>query len=128
MANTKLTLEALIAKKQQNATRKIKTKDIYVPSLDAEITIVEPSKQIIYQFCDRIEQADNQGTEEKFIAQCFLISQCVELFKAKDFYADESSPELATHKVLSITDIGMLVDEINKLSGSQENFADTLKN
>jgi hypothetical protein len=118
--NSKLTLADIIAKKQAKATQTIKVEDVYVKSMGGEITVTSPSRGLIYQYVDRLNDAKNGGAEEVFLAHSFLISQCVSEFKDKEFYAEEGSPELAVHKLLELEDINNLVTKINNMSGSQE--------
>lgn len=116
--DTKLTLAVLIAKKAQNSTRKMRTKDVYVESLDSVITLNEPSKELLYKFSDRFHDTSN-NTEDRYMAMSYLISQSVDLFKDKSFYEEEGSPELSVHKLLSIEDISMIQEELNKLTSAK---------
>ena len=57
----KFTLEQLIAKKEQalNSKKKLKTMDLYVESIDAVITIQEPTKEIVRDAVGMEEEGDN---------------------------------------------------------------------
>ncbi|ULO09671.1 hypothetical protein H1230_13375 [Paenibacillus sp. 19GGS1-52] len=113
--DTKLTLELLIAKKAQRLNRKMRTKDVYVDSLDCMVTLNEPSKELVYKFSDRIQESDG-STAEKFMAFSYIISQCVDLFKDKSFYEEYGTPELAVHELLTFNDINILQTELNGLT------------
>ncbi|NGM81286.1 hypothetical protein G5B47_02540 [Paenibacillus sp. 7124] len=114
----KLTLDEIIAKKKQNANRPQRTKDVFVPSFDSEITLVEPTKSTMFTYADRVNAANNNN-QETFMAMCYLIGQCVPIFREAAFYAEEGLPELAVFNGLSVEDIDMLIKEIDKLTSSE---------
>lgn len=118
--DVKLTLADIMAKKAARVTRAIKIESVYVESLEGYLTVTEPSRGLIYQYVDRINDAKLGGAEEAALAQCFLISQCVSEFKDQDFYAEEGSPELAVHKLLELEDMPILMAVINKMLGKDE--------
>lgn len=116
--DVKLTLADIVAKKQARATKVMKVEDVYVKCLEGNLTLTEPSRHILYQYIDRLNDGKASGAEEVFLAHSFLISQCVSDFKNKDFYEAEGSPELAVHNLLELEDINKLVAKINSMTGS----------
>lgn len=125
----KLTLADIIAKKQAKATQEVKVEDVYVTSLGGSITVTAPSKKIIYQYADRLNEAKESGAAEVFLANCFLISQCVSSFRDAEFCGGDI-PEIAVHNLLEIDDINDLTTKINAMTGNDKSdkIAKDIKN
>lgn len=103
--HTKLTLQELIRRKEQvlDAKRTQPTKELYVPSLDASITIVAPTGE---QARDANGMPDGEG-------DVYLCYQCI---KEPNFKAPELAAEFECTQPMDIIKKVFLPGEIPQIS------------
>lgn len=122
--NTKLTLASLIQKKANKATQEVKTKDVYVASLDAEITLSSVKRNVIYNITDN----DADTLEEKMYMNSLVVYHGVSLFQHADFVGD-GDPADAVNDVLEPYEINELAETLMILSGfAKSDKVDEIKN
>lgn len=110
--NTKLTLAALMQKKAAKETQEVKTKEVYVESLGAEITLSGVKRNIIYKITD----TEGDSFADKMYANSLAVFHGVSLFQHPDFVGG-GDPVDAINAVLEPYEISELAGEIMKLSG-----------
>lgn len=122
-----LTLEQFIAKSLQRENDKIKLKDIYVESLDCNLTFEKPTNEDILDVMDRI-------SEDKTVRNCVnvfknLIYNCCPFLKKQELHDAHgvTAPTDIVDKILEIQDILDLGEELMKLTGIKD-FQDEIKN
>jgi hypothetical protein len=108
--DTKLTLADLVAKKAAKEARSTQTKDVYVHSLEGNITLEIPTRDTVYKMIDM--QGDGSNMADVVYANAFLVYHAVPLFR---------DPELleAYDVKDKIEIVGKLLEpfEINEVAG-----------
>lgn len=92
MDNKKITLEDLIARKQQSNNDKLAYKDIYVKQLEGTITLKKAPLTKITSMMDRYRVDDAAGTTHSLEFEKELIYTCCPILQDKklhETYADE---------------------------------------
>lgn len=79
--NKKLDLNALIAKKAQKEADRVQFRNIFVKSLDGEITAKKPDKSLLLETMDAIN--DNINMTELYDVNKHLIYSCVKVLRDK---------------------------------------------
>lgn len=113
--DTKLTLSALIAKKAAKEAAQNFNEDIYIDSLEGEITLTHPGKKICYKAMDMI----GESTEENLYANCFLIYHAVKLFQDPELHVayEVKDPVDIVDKLLTVSEIGKVSSRVMELTG-----------
>lgn len=123
--DTKLTLETLIAKKEQLDTTKIKIAKVYIKRLDAYITVSKPNIELIN---------DSLGLKTSFESDKHLVSKSIvepklnddELMKA---YGCRTAKEVL-EKIFEVGEIQSMAQELMAIAGYKDSvtLVDNLKN
>ncbi|GIP17763.1 hypothetical protein J40TS1_34050 [Paenibacillus montaniterrae] len=122
--NTKLTLAALLQKKAAKETQEVKSKEVYVQSLEAEIVLQSVKRNILYKISD----TNGDSTAEKMYANSLAVYHGVPLFQHPDFIGD-GDPVDAVNEVLEPWEISELAVEIMELSGfAKPDLTEDVKN
>lgn len=105
--DTKLTLEALIAKKAEKEAERSRSEEVYIDSLGGAITVTTPSRNIFYKAMDMA----GDTLSSQVYANKFLIYNAVPVFRSKELLeAYEVSDNV------EIVDILLTMAEINELT------------
>ncbi|MCD8380295.1 MAG: hypothetical protein LUC95_08295 [Lachnospiraceae bacterium] len=117
--NTKITLEALLARKEQAiaAKKKPQTRDLYVKSLDGVITVREPS---------RTEVSDARQEEDAMLVDRYLVYECIVSPNLRDkellmAYGCAGEPDRILDYILKMGEITQISQELMKMAGYDEN-------
>lgn len=118
--NTKITLKALLEKKEQilNSKKTRKTAELYVKSLDGTITVIAPNRAII---TDSAEMGGDDGT----MGDVYIVYQCVTepALKSKELQdAFECiEPMEIVEKLFLPGEINAIAKELLELAGYDQN-------
>ena len=116
----KLTLKELLAQKEQLKNKKTATVDLYIESMDAEITVKVPSASLILE-------AQGQGEEDPARADSYLIFNSVIEPDLKDKELQEAygciEPLDIVEKIFLPGEISSIAVEIMKSAGYGSNVS-----
>jgi hypothetical protein len=128
MSNKKtLTLEQFIAKSLQRENDKIKFKDIYIESLDCDLTFERPTNEDVLEVMDEI-------SENKTVRNCVdvfkkLVYNCCPFLKEQQLHDAHgvADPIDIVDKIFEIQDILDLGEKLMQLTGIKD-FQEEIKN
>ncbi len=110
----KLTIKELLAKKEEMKSRKVQEADLYIESLDAEITIIAPLQTLILEAQEESEKDNSRGDE-------YIVFHCVKEPYLKDKALQEAygcaEPLDIVSKIFLPGEISGIASEIIKLAG-----------
>jgi hypothetical protein len=110
--HTKLTLKELVRRKEQvlESKKKKKTRDLYIKSLDAVITIEEPDAALARDAQEMDEKGDN------YIVYSCVIEPCLKSKELQEAY-ECVEPMDIVEKVFAAGEIPQIAIECIKLAG-----------
>lgn len=115
----KLTITEVLAQKEKLKSRELKKETLYIPSLDAEITIIEPTRAQLLELKD---MEDGEGND-------YLVYQCItdpNLKENRQQLMTEfgcAEPHEIVQKLFGIQEIPEIVEAILGLSGISQKGA-----
>ena len=116
----KLTIKELIAQKEQLKNKKSRTIDLYVESLDSEITVSSPSSALILE-------AQDVGEQDATRADAYIIFNCMKEPNLKDSELQTAysclEPLDIVEKLFLPGEVAAIASEIMKLAGFGSNVS-----
>lgn len=123
----KATLKDLINKKLQKEQKALQIKDIYVPSMDANLTFKCPSDDLLLDMLEEI--GDGSSTKQIVEAYKKLLFQCCPMLQDSELHQEMEvvDPFDVVNKIFSIKEIMELGNQLAD-SFDMKDKADKVKN
>lgn len=124
----KLTLEGLIAKKTQKDASKVEYKNYFVTSLDGEIVIKKPDRELILEAMDSINS--DESMKEIYKVNKDLIYACVKVLHEKELQDAYNcvSPDDIVDELFEVEEVLTIGGFIIDWNGSLKDLGEEIKN
>ncbi|MED5017932.1 hypothetical protein P9847_11525 [Paenibacillus chibensis] len=115
--NVKLTLKDLIAKKAAKQAARNWSEEVFIDSLEGEITVSHPGEKIMFKTFDMVD--GSSSAEDAVYANAFVIYHAVKLFQSQELMDEfdvKDNVDIVRH-LLTPVEINELAQLIMERSG-----------
>ena len=125
---TRLTLDQLIAAKEQKEKDRLMVKEIEIPSIGGTLLFKRPTDEQIFEFVDAVKDDDSmQNTCDQYAA--IIHANCEQLQDPNLYEEIETShPVDIVYKIMDANDIATVGDKVCSMNNLYSNAGEEVKN
>ena len=125
----RLTLDQLIAARDQKERDKLRVEEIEIPSIGGTLLFKRPSDELILEMVNRLKDS-GEDTKRYYDELANIIYECCDDLKSQELYdrLEVGNPIDVVYEIMDLNDIAVVGDKVCSMNSIFDGVEDQIKN